>query len=93
MRSAKTTAKVVLGLLSFGLGACSTTQEQMNSWVGTTDAHLMSAWGAPDRKASAGGGIRVLTYKEKGGKGRLACQKTFAVDADHRVISASTDCL
>jgi hypothetical protein len=87
-----TLAKILLGVVSLGLGACSTTQERMSSWVGTTDAHLMSAWGAPDRKAKAGGGIRVLTYKEKGGKGRIPCQKTFAVDADSRVIAANTDC-
>jgi hypothetical protein len=87
-----TVAKILLGVVGLGLGACSTTQERMNGWVGTTDAHLMSAWGAPDRKAKAGGGIRVLTYKETGGKGRIACQKTFAVDADSRVIAANTNC-
>jgi hypothetical protein len=34
----------------------------------------------------------VLTYKEKGGKGLIPCQKTFAVDAADRVIAANTDC-
>ena len=87
-----TVTKILLGVVGLGLGACSTIQERMNSWVGTTDAHLMSAWGAPDRKAKAGGGIRVLTYKEKGGRGRMACRKTFAVDADDRVIAANTNC-
>lgn len=33
-------------LLMLGLAACATTQERMNGWVGTTDAHLLSAWGS-----------------------------------------------
>jgi hypothetical protein len=89
MKSGTVMTKVLLGLLALGLGACSTTQERMNTWVGTTDAHLLSAWGAPDRKATAGGGIRVMTYKTKG---KNACHKTFAIDADHRIIDANTDC-
>jgi hypothetical protein len=95
MGSAKTTAGALLGMLAFGLGACSTTQERMNSWVGTTDAHLMSVWGAPDRKAKADGGIKVITYKRKIRTGRHAhtCHKTFAIDADHRIIAANTNCL
>lgn len=85
--------KALSGLLLLGLGACASTQESMNRWVGTTDAHLLSAWGAPDRQAKAGGGVRVLTYKEKGrGKHSVACHKTFAIDADHRVIAAETTC-
>jgi hypothetical protein len=85
-------AKTTVALLGLLLGACSTTQERMNSWIGTTDAHLMSVWGAPDRKASADGGIRVLTYNQTGSKWQFACQKTFAIDADHRVIAANTNC-
>jgi len=93
MKSA-TAFKALSALLMLGLGACATTQERMNGWVGTTDAHLLSAWGAPDRKAKAGGGINVVTYKEKGhGKYSAPCHKTFAIDAaDHRVIGASTPC-
>jgi hypothetical protein len=92
MKSA-TAIKTLSALLMLGLGACATTQERMNGWVGTTDAHLLSAWGAPDRKAKAGGGINVVTYKEKGaGKHSASCHKTFAIDADHRVIGASTTC-
>lgn len=94
MRSARTMARAVIGVLALGLGACMTTQERMNTWVGTTDAHMMSRWGAPDRQAKADGGIRVLTYKDKVGRGKHAqtCQKTFAVDADRRIIDAYTNC-
>ena len=93
MKSA-TAIEALLGLMLLGLGACATTQDRMNTWVGTTDAHLLSAWGAPDRKAKAGGGINVMTYKEKakGNKHSASCHKTFAIDADHRVIGANTTC-
>ena len=92
MKSA-TAIKALLGLLLLGLGACATTQDKMNTWLGTTDAHLLSAWGAPDRKAKAGGGINVVTYKEKGqGKHSAPCHKTFAIDADQRIIGANTTC-
>ena len=84
--------KITASLLLLGLGACTTTQERMDTWVGTTDAHLMSVWGAPDRNATADGGIRVLTYTRKGTKYQPPCQKTFAIDADHRVIAANTNC-
>jgi hypothetical protein len=92
MKSA-TALKALSALPLLGLGACATTQDRMNGWVGTTDAHLLSAWGAPDRKAKADGGISVVTYKQKGqGKHSAPCHKTFAIDADHRVIGASTTC-
>jgi hypothetical protein len=89
MKSA-TVIRALLGVLALGLGACATTQDRMNSWVGTTDAHLLATWGAPDRKAKAGGGISVVTYKSKGKYS--ACHRTFAIDADHRIIDANTDC-
>ncbi|MBM3650768.1 MAG: hypothetical protein FJX11_23575 [Alphaproteobacteria bacterium] len=96
MTATNTATKLLIGLLSLGLGGCATTQERMNSWVGSTDAHLLSAWGVPDRKATTGGGIHVVTYKEKTRdfKGRVngACHKTFTVDADHRIIAANTSC-
>ncbi len=91
MKSA-TAIKTLSALLLLGLGACETTQDRMNAWVGTTDTRLLSAWGAPDRKAKAGGGVRVLTYKEKRAKGQPACHKTFTVDAENRVVAANTDC-
>ena len=89
MKSA-TVIRALLGVLALGLGACATTQDRMNGWVGTTDAHLLASWGAPDRKAKAGGGIRVVTYKSKGKY--ATCHKTFAIDADHRIIGANADC-
>ena len=46
MKSA-TALEELSALLMLGLGACATTQERMNGWVGTTDAHLLSAWDAP----------------------------------------------
>ena len=41
-----TAIKALPGRLLPGLGACATTQDTTNTWVGTTDAHLLSAWGA-----------------------------------------------
>jgi hypothetical protein len=46
MKSA-TAIKALSGLLLPGLGACATPQDRMNTWAGTTDTHLLSAWGAP----------------------------------------------
>jgi hypothetical protein len=43
-----TSTKIPLGVVALGRGACSPTQERMNGWVGTTDAHPMSARGTPD---------------------------------------------
>jgi len=88
MKSA-TVFKALIGVLLLGLGACETTQDRMNTWVGSTDSHLLATWGAPDRKAKTGGGINVVTYKTKG---KNACHKTFAIDADHRIIDANTNC-
>ena len=92
MKSA-TAIKALSGLLLLGLGACETAQDRMNAWVGTTDAHLLSAWGAPDRRANAGGGVRVVTYKEKGrGRHAAACHKSFTIDSEHRVVGANSTC-
>jgi len=41
-----TALEALSALLMLGLGACATTQERMYGWVGTTDAHLLSTWGA-----------------------------------------------
>lgn len=96
MRTAKKTASVLVSLLALGLGACVTTmQDAMNAWVGTTDAHLMAAWGAPDRESVAGGGFRVLTYlqlnEDSDGRSSI-CRSSFTVNADHRIVAATYYC-
>ena len=84
------------------LGACATTQERMDGWVGTTDAHLLSAWGAPDRKAKAGGGIMAHPSGPAAGVRSLQTWWRAAVEvgldealhgdlllhADHRIVVA-----
>lgn len=96
MRTAKKTTSVLLGLMAMGLGGClMTTQDVMNSWVGTTDVHLMAIWGAPDLESTAGGGFRVLTYKEEKEGAydqRYVCRSSFTVGADHRIVAATYYC-
>lgn len=96
MRTTKTTARVLLCLLALGLGACAMNgQDAINSWLGTTDAHLMAAWGAPDREATAGSGFRVLTYMELRANTDdqpLVCRTNFTVDDDHRIVAATYYC-
>jgi hypothetical protein len=96
MGTAKTTASILLGLLASGLGGClMTTQDVLNTWRGTTDAHLMAVWGAPDRESTAGGGFRVLTYlrlNDDGDGQPNVCRTSFTVDADHRIVAATYYC-
>jgi hypothetical protein len=96
MRKGKTTSSFLLCLLATGLGGClMTTQDVMNSWLGTTDVHLMAIWGAPDLESTAGGGFRVLTYKEEKEDAydqRYVCRSTFTVDAGHRIVAATYHC-
>jgi hypothetical protein len=96
MTTAKTTTGALLGLLALGLSAClMTTQDALNSWLGTTDAHLMASWGAPDRESTAGGGFRVLTYlemKEDEDGQPSICRSTFTVDDNHLVVAATYYC-
>jgi hypothetical protein len=97
MRTATTTTTFLLGLLALGLGACAMTTQQdtMNTWLGTTDAHLMAAWGAPDRESTAGGGFRVLTYmkvQEDSDGWPQVCRSSFTVDGDHLIVAATYYC-
>lgn len=89
----KESARLLAGLTMLGLGACGmTTSDIQNTWLGSTDAELMSAWGVPNRQATAGNGMRILTYKGKDRRGRTVCQKTFTVDTRHRIVAAANDC-
>lgn len=92
MKPSNVLVAILIGLAAPGLGACVTSQDALNTWVGTTDAHLMTAWGVPNRQTFAGGGIRILTYRDWDEWQKMPCHNTFAVDADHRVIAASTTC-
>lgn len=57
----------VLAMLA--LAACATAgkyEAVLNSWLGSTEAELVSAWGPPMRVYDAPGGTRVLTYSNSG---------------------------
>jgi len=50
------------------LAACVTTegyQEIVTSWVGSSEADLVSSWGAPQGVYDAGSGERILTYSSR----------------------------
>lgn len=97
MRTARTTACTLLGLLALGLGGCEMAPQQVpNPWIGTTDAFLMASRGAPDRESTAGGGFRVLTYVDVlqlplSGQS-LICRRNFTVDDGHRIVAATYYC-
>lgn len=80
-----------LALLSFLLLAgCMSSDSSMKSWVGHTDADLMSRRGAPDLESQGAGGVRVLTYQIRGD---LPCRQSFTVNAAHIVVGYSHNCL
>jgi hypothetical protein len=88
----KLSTVAALALTTLSLGACMTIQERMDTWIGSTDAEMMSKWGAPDRQARAADGVRILTYKDRDHRRRVACKRTFTVDAQHRIVDASAQC-
>lgn len=54
-------------LCAFILTACSSTpgyNEQLESWVGVSEEHLVDNWGMPDSTFTLDADTRVLTYVE-----------------------------
>ena len=59
-------------LCAFILTACSSTpgyNEQLESWVGVSEEHLVDNWGMPDSTFTLDADTRVLTYVEYDGEG------------------------
>ncbi len=59
-------------LCAFILTACSSTatyNEQLKSWVGVSEEHLVDNWGMPDSTFTVDADTRVLTYVEDNGEG------------------------
>ena len=59
-------------LCAFILTACSSTpgyNEQLDSWVGVSEEHLVDNWGMPDSTFTLDADTRVLTYVEYDGEG------------------------
>lgn len=74
------------------VAACGGTSNSMKSWVGSSDAELVSQWGAPDRETSLSSGGRVLTWNGRNMEGTILCHKSFTVDAQHVVRAWSHNC-
>jgi len=69
-------------LLCLLLGACTTTADRMQSWVGLDVAQLVSRWGAPDTTIGDDRG-NVLTWKQN------RCRQSFVIGNDNVVKSWS----
>ena len=73
-------------LLCLLLGACTTTADRMQSWVGLDVAQLVSRWGAPDTTIGDDRG-NVLTWKDK--INNRYCRQSFVIGNDNVVKSWS----
>lgn len=72
-------------------GCAGSTSSAMKTWIGATEAQVISAWGAPDLEAQSGR-IRVLTYVGRNAYGQIICRKNLTVNSDRIVIGFTHDC-
>jgi len=70
---------------------CETTLDRMETWLGSEEHELMSSWGAPDRTIESGD-KRIHTWDARNGYGEIICKKTFTVESNGRIYSATTNC-
>jgi len=57
MRKAAVAAIIIFGLLA----GCDYSQDRLDTWIGHTEASLLSSWGGPDRVLESGA-VKYLTY-------------------------------
>lgn len=59
---------VLVGLTALIVASCATQagyEKILRSWVGHSEAALVSSWGAPHRTYDSGSGTRILTYHDE----------------------------
>ncbi len=64
---------------------CASTKTEMETWVGSTEAKVLSSWGAPQSTIEAGDGSRILTWESPYGKNKV-CRQSFTID-DARIVT------
>ncbi len=70
----------VAAIISFGLLAgCMTDQEKRSSWIGHTEASLLSSWGGPERIMESGT-VKYLTYEFRNGDGNRTTTNTVQIN-------------
>ena len=71
-------------VLAVCAAACVRMSTIMQSWVGATDADVVSQWGAPDRSIRLADSSRVLTWDRHG------CTQSLTVNRTGRIVGWST---
>lgn len=69
-------------LLALGLAlTVGCAQNRMNTWLGSSDANLLSSWGAPDKETRLSDGGRVLTWSKEWRMAGLSgtCRRSFTI--------------
>jgi hypothetical protein len=59
--------------------------EVINSYIGNTEANLVSTWGIPDRSHKLATGGEVLEYTRRA-DGDVVCTTRFTIDRTGRVV-------
>jgi hypothetical protein len=79
---------VLLVSAFFSLAGCGATlQKKMQSWVGSDESQLLSAWGAPDTSLETEDGKRIHTWKTMWNyNGSMyTCRQSFTINAERKV--------
>ena len=58
---------------------CASTKTDMETWMGSTEAKMLSSWGAPQSAIETGDGSRILTWESPWGKNEM-CRQSFTID-------------
>lgn len=82
--------KILLLILCVWVIGCATTSGIMKSWVGESEAKLLSSWGSPDNTSILSDGSKVYTWKRIWGNGKFGRQ-TFTISPEGKVVSWAYD--
>lgn len=85
--------RFALLILAAFLAACTSTNEAMESWLGSASSEVMASWGAPDLSATAPNGKQILTWHGRNAAGEIICRQTFTVSKADKIEAFSHNCL
>ena len=86
-----TSVCAVLVAIAVSATSCISTSNDMESWVGKSEAELLSNWGSPDSSRKLDDGRVIHTWKTLWGKrdNIHTCRQTFTISANGEVERSS----
>ena len=76
----------VLIIITFSFSGCFSeiVKEQLNPWIGHTEAELIHSWGAPARDYPDGKGGKILIYNQRSSDGSIRVTQMY-INAEGKI--------